>query len=180
LKNDKLTKGHYFYFIYRLGVHAAQNRNTLETIIIDKHFNVVGSEGDAETIFGEMVERGENTDSLSYDVDKNSVSKAHEKASESFHDRINTIRREVGKNNDAFVDRRLESLRTSYGKNIGMKQDLLAQLEEKKIDERILRMHRSTINRWEVELREKERELESQRAIQVEFNELAAGILEVI
>ena len=79
-----------------------------------------------------------------------------------------------------FVDRRLESLRNSYGKNIDVKRSQLEKALAQKQDERYIRMLKGTIKRLETELEQKQNDLNKLRALQVEYDEIAAGILEVI
>jgi len=61
-----------------------------------------------------------------------------------------------------------------------MKRDLLDQAIAKKRADQYIRMLRGTIRRLEAELESKERELQNQRSVQVEYDEIAAGILKVI
>jgi len=78
------------------------------------------------------------------------------------------------------VDRRLESLRNSYGKNIDVKMSQLEKALEQKQDERYIRMLKGTIKRLETEVGQKQDDLNKLRALQVEYDEIAAGILEII
>ena len=180
LKTDRFSPDLYSYFIYRLKVHAARGRNTIEMVILNQNLEVACTDEDAEIILGEMVEKGEDSRGIPYEVDPFVVKKACHRASEIFHKKITKIRGEVTRNNDAFVDRRLESLRTSYDKILKMKRELLEQSIIKKRKEKYIRMLKGTIKKLEFELPEKERTLESQRTIRVEYDEIAAGILEVI
>ena len=113
-------------------------------------------------------------------MDAKTIQKACEKALEIFHTRINIIHKEVSKNNDAFVDRRLESLRTSYNKNLSRKREQLERALKDKKQQRYIRMLEGTIKRLGSELKEKEKSLEDQRTTGLEYEEISAGILEVI
>ena len=145
-----------------------------------ENLDVACNEDDAEKILGEMVERGEDSEGIAYEIDPVVTQKACQRASKIFHERVTKIREQVTRNNDAFIDRRLGSLRTSYGKNLKMKTELLEKSELKRRAEQYLRMLRGTIRRLESELEQKERNLEMQRTVQVEYDEIAAGIVEIV
>jgi len=180
LRSDKLSKEYYFYFVFKLKIHAARGGNTLEMVLLDTKLNEAGGSDRTEEILGEMVEKGLDSSDSGYEVDKDFAEKACREASKIFLERVSKIREEVKKNNDVFVDRRLESLRNSYGKNIDMKMSQLEKALEQKQDERYIRMLKGTIKRLETELEKKQDDLNKLRALQGEYDEIAAGILEVI
>ena len=180
LKTDNLKTGHYFYFIYKLKILAARGGNTLEIIILDLNMNEAIQSEIAEEILGEMVEKGADSSLTSYAIDQPTVDKACRKASKIFLDRVNQIRAKVERNNNTFVDRRLESLISSYGKNIYTKNSQLEKALAQKQDERYIRMLKGTIKRFETELEQKQNDLNKLRDLQVEYDEISAGILEVI
>jgi len=180
LKTNRPPKGFYFYFIYRLRVIAARNRNTLEMILLDENLESPISEEDTEVIFGEMVENGEDSRGCSYEVEKFWLHQACQKAERLFLERIAKIRNEVERNNDAFINLRLESLKTSYGKILTMKKELLKKAEEEGKKDQYIRMLKGSIRNLEYELKQKQEELEKRRIIGVEHDEISAGILEII
>ena len=161
-------------------MRAAKSQNTLEMIILNQNLKMACSDDEAEAVFGEMVEKGQESKGMPYEVDQQATRAAYETANKLFHNKIETIRAGVERNNDAFIDRRLESLRTSYGKNLQMKKEQLEVANTKKREIRYIRMLEGTIRRLETELRDKEQTLEGQRRTQVEYDEISAGILEVI
>jgi len=180
LKTDILGPGLYLYFINRLIVRAAKSQNTLEMVILDQNLQMPCGDDEVEAVFGEMVEMGQESKGVPYEVDHEVTKVAYQKAEHIFRQRIDSMREGVERNNDAFIDRRLESLRTSYGKNLQMKKEQLEVANEKKREARYIRMLEGTIRRLETELRDKEEKLEAQRRTQVEYHEISAGILEVI
>ncbi len=180
LNTDNLSRGYYFYFVFKLKISAARGGNTLEMVMLNAGLDEAVASDVAEEIMGEMVERGEDSNESAYEVDKVIAEKACREASNIFLERVGKIREQVRKNNDAFVDRRLESLRNSYGKNIQAKNSQLEKALAQKQDERYIRMLKGTIKRFETELNQKQNDLNKLRALQVEYDELAAGILEVI
>lgn len=133
----------------------------------------------AEAILGEMVEKGKDYKGPHLINENDTIKKACKAANDIFHDRLSQIRTEVSRNNDTFVERRLESLRTSYKKKINMKEEQLRKAKDRQREERYIRMLEGTLRRLRAELKEKERKLELQRNIEVEYDEIAAGILEV-
>jgi len=90
------------------------------------------------------------------------------------------MRKEAERNNDAFLNLRLESLQSSDRKSIKMSSDLLQQAREKRSQARYIRMLEGTIRRLEAELEEKRRKLEENRIVGDSYDEIAAGILEVV
>lgn len=180
LKTENLPSSKYLYFVNRLRVRAARGTNTLEMIIVNQDLEPACDEEIAEVILGEMVEKGQDSTGPGYEVNLSFAKDACKKATEIFLDRVARVREQIKRNNDAFIERRLESLQTSYGKNLKMKQDLLDQAIDRKRTDRYIRMLRGTIRRLEADLMNKERELENQRSVQVEYDEIAAGILEII
>ena len=180
LKTDKLRPDFYIYFVFRLRVQSARSRNTLEMIILDQNLNMPVPEEDMETIFGEMVEGGEDSKGRGYEVDKLWAGRACKQAEKAFLERIARIRKEEAKNNDAFINLRLESLKRSYGKNLEIKRNLLERAEQQHKKEHYIRMLKGSIRNLEFELKEKKKRLENQRIIEVEYDEISAGILEIV
>ena len=180
LKTEKLNKGHYIYFIYKLRVNAARGGNLLEMVLLDTELNEACNSDHAEIILGEMVENGINSEESGLVLESNIAKKACQKAETIFLNRTNSIREQTKKNNDAFVDRRLESLIKSYGKNIEQKKSQLEKALREKKDERYIRLLKGTLRRLETELEQKRNELNNLRVLQVEYDEISAGILEVI
>lgn len=180
LKTNGLPPGFYIYFIYRLRIYAARGMNLIEMVVLKQNLDVACKDEEAEILLGEMVEGGEEPKGISYEVDPSAAKAAYLRASKIFLERVARIREEIERNNDAFIDRRLESLRTSYEKSLRMEQELLEKAIAKKGQERYIRMLEGTIRRLNAELEEKERALQKQRTIQAEYDDIAAGILEVI
>ena len=152
----------------------------IEMVLLDVNLDEAAGSDVAEEILGEMVEKGADSNRSGFEIDRNLAEKACKVASKIFLERIGKIREKVKKNNDVFVDRRLESLRNSYGKNIQTKNSQLEKALAQKQDERYIRMLKGTIKRFETELDQKQKDLNKLRALQVEYDEIAAGILEVI
>lgn len=180
LKTALLPSGYYLYFVYRLKVGAAKGGNTIEMVILNEKLEEACNGDDAEEALGLMVEKGNGSKKLSMDMDKNFTNKACGMANDLFLNRVEEIRKRTEKNNNAFVNRRLESLQTSYGKNLSVKNNQLVQAKAKRQDQRYIRMLEGTIRRLETELTYKTSELEKLRDVRVEYDEVSAGILEII
>lgn len=180
LKTEKLSAGLYFYYIYLLRITAARSYNTLEMVIVDQNLESPLDEDETEILFGEMVENGEEYRGHEIEIDPNWAYLAYEKAKEIFLSRMQKLREEIEKTNEAFINRRLESLRTSIGKIIQMKKTQLRKAKEKQAKEHYIRMLEGTIRNRELELKQKEEELDKKRKIGVEFDEVSAGILQII
>lgn len=180
LSTELLPKGYYYYLVFRLRVNAARARNTLECIILKENHEEACDFETAETIFGEMIEQGEQPQGLPIEVNPHDAGLACAKARESFLRYIQELRSGIERKNDSFVDRRLASLNTSYEKNIKKQKDLLGKAQRERKQERYIRMLKGTINRLEHELAERRIELEQKRNVGIEYDEIAAGILEVV
>jgi len=180
LETKTAPAGFYFYFVYRLKINAAQDKYSLESVIIKDDHSIVYDDKSAEIILGEMVENGSDRRGLEIEIDQKASEAAYDKAITIFNANVVAIRKSIEKSNDIFIDRRLGSLRSSYEKNINSKKKQLAELEQKNGDARIIRMHKSTIKRLESELSIRQQELEKKRTFGVEYDEIAAGVLEVI
>lgn len=179
LDSDKLEEGFYLYFIYKLKINAARGKNILEMIILNDGMQEVCNSDDAEEVLGEMVEKGREPQRANIDVDFNFIQRASQKATEIFLGRQQNIRVSIQRSNDSFVERRLESLRTSYAKKIRAKQDQLDKAVAQQRQERYIRMLKGTIRRLETELSAEEQKLQKLRTIQVEYDDIAAGVLRV-
>ena len=177
-KTKRLQPGFYFYFVFRLRIIAARGANTLEMIILNDQIEEACSEDDAEIILGELVEQGSNPTS-GLEINPNSVRQSYERAQSLFLERVENIRRQHERNNNAFIDRRLASLTTFYEKNIRKQEELLRRGTLANRQERYLRMLRGTLARLRTEQEGKISDLERQRAVEVNYDEIAAGILEV-
>ena len=180
LKTDRLPAGYFLYFIFKLRIGAARGGNTLEIVILDDELNEACSMSEAETILGLMVEKGENPLGAELDLDQEIAQEACHKAEEIFVNHVEEMRERTRLNNNAFVERRLESLRSSYKKNLDVKRNQLKNAKINKRDQRYIRMLEGTIRRFEAELHQKKNELEKHRSVQAEYDEISAGILEII
>jgi len=179
LSTDQLPNGFYFYFIYLLKITAARNRNTLECILISEELDLIQDDNVVEIVFGEMVEMGSDPDTI-IEIDPQIAEEAHQLANKAFHTRLKEIRETNEKFNDKFVDRRLKSLLSFYDKRISHHSRLLEEGQKKGSAERYLRMQSGRITNLESEKAQKSAELEAKRNLAEEYNEIAAGILEVI
>lgn len=79
--------------------------------------------------------------------------------------------------NESLASSRLESLQKSYGIKIDAKTQLLSQQEREGKDERYLRMLRGSIRSWKERLAQREDEIESQKNLSKEFDEVVGGVL---
>jgi len=179
LKNSKIKPGFHFYFIFRLIIRAARGMNTLEMILLDENLSNHYPTEESEIVLGEMIEKGNDPTGPQIEVDPQKTRDAYEKAQNIFLNRLDKIKTEFERNNDAFVERRLTSLHEFYERNIQRQRDLLVRGERANRQERYLRMLRGTIRRLERELNLKTNELEILREVEVNYDEIAAGILEV-
>lgn len=179
LATDKLVVGYYFYFVFRQRVNALRVSNNLDCVLIDQDLEVACDFETAESILGEMVELGQDADDT-LDVDTDAAGKAGAKALEKFLENQQNIRKDIEATNTGLVQRRLTSIQASYEKSLAAQKRRLGQALAKGSQERYQRMLRGTINRLEDERDRKLREIEQQRTVTVKYDQISAGVLEVI
>jgi hypothetical protein len=179
LKTDKLDRGKYFYFIFRLRVNAAKDSNTLEAIFIDENLKEVCSDEDAEILLGEMLEKGRNADMSFFDLAEEFINNAYRTSKSIFMDRLKKLKELAEHNNNLLVEGRVASIKLVYGKRIKQKQKQLDKGRRENKDKRYLIMLDSEIKRLTSDLDSAISREEAKRVVGVEYDEVAAGILEI-
>lgn len=180
LRTKRLPVGRYIYVIYRLRVDGERRLNFLETVILDERLGVACNREHAEAVAGEMVELGEDPANGTLTLEGGFAARAAKAAEDAFLDRLQVLRRDLELQNAALVDRRVASLRFHIDRQLGRKRELLQKQEIQGRGERVLQMTRGQVKKLEGELARRLLELEQHRRIQVEYDEVAAGILEVV
>lgn len=176
LSSQRLSDDDYFYFIYKLRIKGARSRNSIEMVLLTKDLKIACNDEDTEIILGEMVEFGEEIQDLEFEVD---AERACSEAERIFQGRIQQIRMNEEQNNIAFIERRLQSLRTSYHNQINNLKKRLERGMELQQSEKIIRMLKSGIRNKETDLSIKENELEGLKQVEVNYDEISAGILRI-
>lgn len=177
--SEQLKPGHYFFFVYRLALVAARPANTLSAVFLTDSFLEACDEDEAEILLGEMVERGGSVEEAVL-VSPEVGEQAATRAEVIFLGRRNaTVERERVENN-GFVDKRLASLRSYYGKAIQKKAELLGRAISEKTHERYQRMLKGTLMKLTAEYESKTEELERLRSVSAEHHEVAMGIVEIV
>jgi hypothetical protein len=180
LSTKQLPVGMYLFVVYRLSVHGAQARHTLEGVILNDSLEQACDAETTEAVLGEMVELGGEPTQGGVTLDPETAQLAVSRAEGLFIARQQELRRQLEAENDAFVERRVASLGQSYDKNIGRVRARLAKAQAGAKQERYQRMLRGQMARLEAERDSKLRTLNELRAVQVEHQEITAGILEVV
>lgn len=178
LATQLLPPGFYFFIVYRLRVQAARSFNSLETIILREDLVEACDAAEAEAILGEVVERGE-TATARLEIPENFARQAMERGQRAFLERLERLRQIESMSNEAFIAQRLASVQTYYHKNIEKKQNLLQNAMRAGRQERYIRMLKGQITKLEAELHQREQDLDQRRTVTMEYDEIAAGILEV-
>jgi superfamily II DNA or RNA helicase len=179
LKTGEIRSGMYFYFIFRLKIMAARPSNTLEAVFVDSDSGKMYSGEDAEIILGEMVEKGDNAIHSNFEIEENFLKTTYEQVKSTFMSRLDRLRNEVQKNNDIMVEGRIGSLKMTYNKKIQQKQKQLDKGEMENKDQRWLNMLRAQVKRWGHELQVLIEKEETKKRVSVEYEEVAAGIVEI-
>lgn len=179
LRTDRLPAGRYTFAVYRQTTHSVRRSSTLEAVFLDESLRLVLDGLDAEALLGEIVETGADLPRGELRLEPSWAERAIDAASRSFLDRLATLRSRIEQENQLFLERRLASLRQSYAKNIDRLERRLREGVAKERQERYLRMVRAQIARLRTELVMKEQALQALQAVQIEFEEVAAGLLQV-
>lgn len=180
LKVTSLKLGFYFFFIFRLRITAIRGTNVIEMIVLDENLEEKCVADAAEMLLVDMIEKGEDFVGEPLVINPVIAEKAYNESNNIFLKRVSKIRDQLNQTNNAFLERRLGSLKAFYEKNISNKRELLSRGESEGRQEQYLRMLRGVIKRLESELEEKTKTLEKQRTIMVNYDEISAGILEVL
>lgn len=176
IKTKRLAEGYHFFYVFRLKVYSAKSRNTLECIILNDELDPACSPDDMETVFGEMLERGEDPTHQLAQLDPDDMDKAYEAALHQFLEIKNQIKEAEEQRNEAFIAQRLKNLEVYYERQIRKHKRLI---ERNPHSESYVRMQGGIISRFETEWKLKRVELERQRNVHAEFDEIAAGVLQV-
>lgn len=179
LRTGSIAPGFYFFFIYRVRLTAAKSGSILETVLVVPGEGTICEREDAEAILGEMVELGESPES-SVEMDSGVAESAIASAEAELLRRLETLRSVEMSANDAFVDQRLASLKSFYEKGIRKKTELLQRGVNTAKKEQYLRMLRGQIVRLEAEFQQKQTAIERLRTVTTEYENIAAGVLEVL
>jgi hypothetical protein len=180
LRTQQLEPGNYVFVVYRLRVEGARTLNFLEAILLDEKLHEACDRLTAEEIIGEMTELGEEPPSGTLALEPEFAVAAGQRAEELFLERLQAIRKELEASNAALVDRRITSIRSHLERQLTRRRELLRKQVDEGRPERILQLTRGQITKLEGELTRQLRELQDHRQIQVGYDEVAAGILEVI
>ena len=178
-KTSMLDPGSYYFFVFKLSVEALRQSNVLEVIVLSEDLKEACSADEAEALLGEMVENGQEPRGGRMPADKGCAERAYNVAERLFLERLEMIRSEAKRTNDAFINRRLASVRAFTQRKLARQQTLLERGEILRREERYLRMLRGSIDNIERKLRADIDSLEQQRQVGITYDEVAAGVLEV-
>lgn len=179
VRSNRLSPGRYVFMVYRLRVDGARSLNFLEAVILDEHLQEVCDRETAEAVMGEMVELGADPPEGPSFLDASFARRAIERAEMAFLERVQQVRRQEEQDNAALIERRTASIRFQFHRRLGDQAELLARQEREGKPERILQMTRGKIKKLEGELARQLGDLETHRKLQVGYDEVAAGVLEV-
>ena len=94
--------------------------------------------------------------------------------------RLERIRRNAIESNDRFIQNRINNLEVHYDRILNRKEELLENAIREEKNESYQRRLRTTIQNKENEKRGRVQALESQREVNVGYEAIASGILEVL
>jgi superfamily II DNA or RNA helicase len=178
-RTEIISTGCYFFFVFKVVVQSVREHSVLEVVVLDEELRVACDGEDAETLLGEMVEYGEEPRGGRIEFDEDLIRAAHSTAESLFLDRLSKTRAEMERSNDAFLNRRIASVRAFHERKLTKQRELLALGEMRNADPRYLRLLNGTIVNIENELVLTIEALEGRRQVGVENHEVATGILEI-
>ena len=180
LRSKYLVPGLYVFVVYRLSVYAARSRHTIECVVLGDSLENACEDNVAEAVLGEMVELGDDAPGGDMSLEPTFAAEAMARAGAVFAARQQALRSGLEAENEAFVERRAASIQQSFGKNIGRVTARLESAVSTGKQDRYKRMLRGQLTRLETERDRKLSELQQLRAVQIEHEELTAGLLEVL
>jgi len=180
LRSDKLAPGIYLYVIYRVFLNAAKGSTQLELIVCDGDGVDRCSPQLGEELLGEILELGDECQHLLNVNVAADLSAAIEAANRSIQLRIHRLKEDASVQNDNMLERQISSLRESYNRKIESLEKTIRNEELALGRERYLTLQRGKVNKIKAELDQRADELQRKKFVNVEFSELAAGVLEVV
>jgi hypothetical protein len=180
LETSQLPAGKYVFVVYRLKVDGARKLNFLEAVVVDQRLEDAADRETAEVLLGEMVEAGKDAVAGPLTLDHDFARSASAAAEAAFLKRLQSLRVQLEEDNALLVDRRVTSIRFHIERQLARKRDLLGRQEAEGKAQRILQLTRGQITKLEGELLRQLQELEAHRRLEVGYDEVAAGILEVV
>ena len=127
-----------------------------------------------------MVEKGQDPQGGTLEIDSEFAREACEKAEQLLVQRLERIRRNAIESNDRFIQNRINNLEVHYDRILNRKEELLENAIREEKSESYKRRLRTTIQNKENEKRGRVQALESQREVNVGYEAIASGILEVL
>lgn len=180
LMTSLLPVGQYVFVVYLLRVEGARALHFLEPIFLTQDLALACDRGVSEELLGEMVEKGQEPAEGGLSLDPALARAAACRAQELFLDRLDGLRRELELTNTAFVDRRATSVRFQFDGRLQRQRELLERHRSEGRPERVLQLTRGRISKLEGQMSQRLAELEGHRRIQVGYDEITAGLLEVL
>jgi hypothetical protein len=147
-------------------------------VFLDESFNEACNPEQAEELLGEMVERGGSVEDVVV-VAPDIAEAAASRAERAFLGRRAAAVELERVENDAFVEKRMASLRNYYVKAMQKKRGLLERAISERKQERYQRMLRGMLTKLEAEFEVKTERLEKLRSVSAEHQQVALGIVEV-
>lgn len=177
LRTRLVPSGVFFYFIFLLQISGARPQNRLEIVLSDPQGRIFDDTSVLKKLLGTMIENGEEISGIVEEVSLGEAQRAYDQAIDFFLSRVELTTAEERRHNDALVSRRIASLETSYLRKMDGVRDVIRRGEVSGYDESYLRMPRGKLARLEQEWAERREKLNRQRAVHVDFREVAAGVL---
>lgn len=178
VKSATVPAGFYFYFVFRARLRSARSFSSLECVVVTEDLKVLADGELAEQLLGEIVERGESgLDAVEFPPDL--AQRAALAAEMAFLRRLTSLEEGERRINDAFVEQRLESVRSFHGKVIDRVKMRLVAAERAQKQDRYKIMLRGQIANRQSEMARESEALAHLRNVASDHVSIAAGILEV-
>jgi isoleucyl-tRNA synthetase len=178
LQSNSIDSGFYYFFVYRLTERSARTKNILESIFLDENLKEIGDIFKGEQVLGEMVEQGQDP-AEPLEIPRETARQSHDKAEQLLVKRLAQITENAKESNDRFIQSRINSLEVFYDRILNRKNELLANANREGKNESYIKRLRTTIQNKENEKDARIRELEGQREVNIAYERVASGIVEV-
>jgi hypothetical protein len=175
-----LSPGVYVFVVFRLHVRGARPADYLECVIINDRVERACDDATGEAILGEIVERGREPEGGLRPLQPGHAGECVRRAHSEFGDSLARRRTHLVAQNAAVLDRRSASVRFHLDAQLVRSRALLERLRAEGRKEQVLQMTRGRIVALEARREHALLELDRQRQLEMGYDEVASGILEVV
>jgi hypothetical protein len=178
MKSDMVPAGDYLYFLYLLEAKGARSYHDIESVFVSAVDGNVLTKDTGEALVSEMVTLGTTLDAFPQPP-KSTIKQLINYVNDVLGSRIQALKNEMQKTNEAMIASRLTSLEQSLEIKLQKKQKLLDMAVAKQSAGQYIRMLEGGLRNLQADYNRRKKDIEDRRTIQLSFQELGAGYLRV-